>query len=42
VTLKLRGTAPSDTTHFTRFIWTISLRNTKIETDICIRTAYRI
>jgi hypothetical protein len=33
---------PPDTTHFRRFIWTRSLRLTKIETDVCIHTPYRI
>ena len=31
-----------DTTHFTRFILTRSLRITQIETDECIHTAHSI
>jgi hypothetical protein len=42
VKLKLRGTTPPDTTQFTRSIWKISLRNTKIATYICTHNACRI
>jgi hypothetical protein len=38
----LKYATPPDTTHFRRFIWTTSLRLTKIETDVYIHTPYRI
>jgi len=30
------------TSHFASLIWTLSLRITNIETDVCTHTAYRI